>query len=374
MAAARKENAMYRQGAVLLLAVVALTRDISRIGASGGTTELPACESHQNVSGNIRSVGSDLGGLMKTWEEEFRGIHPHVTFEDNLPTSDAAFPGLVTGVADLGPNGGEPSLPETLSFFEVYGYHATQVAVATGAYDVEGRSNGIIVFVHKDNPITGLTIRQLDGIFGAERTGGMQGFKWTLSEGRSRDGDIRTWGQLGLTGEWADKSIQTYGHAPSGTSRFFQSKVLGNGDKWNPNYKEYVETGSKMIAEDDRIEQRGGLKHMLANELANDRYGIAWTVLPQAKGIAGIKPVAIARDQSGSYVAASRASFQDLTYPLARNIYIYINRKPDKALRPEVAEFLRFVLSREGQDVVARSGGYLPLPASVVSEQRRKLD
>jgi len=334
---------------------------------------LAAYQASQPVSGTIRNFGFGLGWVLVSWEEGFRKIHPHIRFDDHLPTSDAAIPALVTGVADLGPDGGEATLTETLSFFETYGYYPTEITVATGAFDVAGRSNGIVVFVNAGNPITQLTIQQLDGIFGAERTAGMRGFQWTPSDGRGAQQNIRTWGQLGLTGKWVDKPIQTYGHGPSGTTRFFQSKVLKNGDKWNPNYREYVETGSKMIADEDRAEQRMGLQHMLEDELAHDPYGIAWTVMPQAQGVIGIKPVALAEHEGGPYVTASRASFQDRSYPLARNIHIYLNRAPGRALDPNLKEFLRYVLSRDGQEIVARSGNYLPLTAAVVREQLEKL-
>src|SRR5438105_8378880 len=291
---------------------------------------LPAYQPAQKVSGTIRNFGFGLGGVLKLWEEGFRSIQAGVTFEDKLPTSDAAIPALVTGVTDLAPDGGEPAITEALSFFEVYGYPPTDIIVASGAFDVEGKSNGPVIFVHRDNPIAGLTIKQLDGIFGSERTAGMRGFKWSPSDARGADQNIRTWGQVGLTGEWADKPIQTYGHAPSGTARFFQWKVLQNGDKWNPNFREYVESGSKMIADEARAEQRLGLQSMLKNELANNRYGIAWTVMPQAQGISGVKTVAIASRDGGAYVMPSKESFQDRTYPLVRSIYIFLNRPPGK--------------------------------------------
>ena len=330
-------------------------------------------EAGQTVSGTIRNFGFGLGGVLASWEEGFRKLHPDIRFEDHLPTSDAAIPALVTGVTDLAPDGGEATLTETLSFFETYGYHLTDITVATGAFDVEGRSNGIVVFVNAHNPITKLTIEQLDGIFGAERTAGMRGFKWTPSDGRGPEQNIRTWGQLGLTGEWADKPIQTYGHAPSGTARFFQWKVLKNGDKWNPNYREYVETGSKMIADEDHPQQLMGLRHMLQDELARDRLGIAWSVMPQAKSVSGIKPIALAERDGGPFVMPNESSFQDRSYPLVRNIYIYLNRAPGQVLDPKLHEFLRYVLSREGQKIVARNGNYLPLTAQVVREQLAKL-
>jgi phosphate transport system substrate-binding protein len=344
------------------------------VAAQSPLSDLPQYKPERIVTGTIRNFGFGLGGVLKLWEEGFQKIHPGIRFDDKLPTSDAAIPALVTGVADLAPDGGEATLTENLSFFEVYGYPVTDITVASGAFDVEGKSNGPVIFVHRDNPIARLTIKQLDGIFGSERTAGMRGFKWSPSDARGADQNIRTWGQLGLTGAWADKPIQTYCHAPSGTARFFQWKVLQNGDKWNPNFREYVESGSKMIADEDRAEQRLGLQYMLKNELANNRYGIAWTVMPQAQGISGIKLLAIATREGGAYVMPSKESFQDRTYPLVRSIYIFLNRPPGKPLDPKLKEFLRYVLSREGQETVERNGSYLPLTAAVVREQLQKLD
>jgi phosphate transport system substrate-binding protein len=365
-------------GTRLALCTLLLFASVARASESDGggfdLSALPAYRPQETVSGTIRHFGFGLGGVLQLWEDEFRKIQPGIRFDDKLPTSDAAIPALVTGVTDLAPDGGEATLTENLSFFEVHGHPPTEIVIASGAFDVEGKSNGPVVFVNADNPIARLTIEQLDGIFGAERTAGMRGFKWSPSDARGADKDIRTWGQLGLTGEWADKPIQTYGHAPSGTSRFFQWKVLGNGDKWNPNYREYVETGSKMIADEDRGTQRLGLQSMLRNELAHDRYGIAWTVMPQAKGVAGIKTIALAPGSGGKYVQPSRQSFQDRSYPLVRNIYMYLNRKPGTAMDPKLREFLSFILSREGQEVVARNGSYLPLSLDLLLAQRRKLD
>jgi phosphate transport system substrate-binding protein len=352
---------------IVLFAANASAEDVDQVGL------LPPYRPKQLVSGTIRNFGFGFGGLLKQWEEGFRRYQPAITFDDKLPTSDAAFPALVTGVTDLAPDGGEPALTETLSFFETYGYHATSVTVASGSYDVDGRSPGIVVLVHPDNPIGQVTLNELDRVFGAERTGALHGFKWSVKEARGAKELVRTWGQLGLSGEWADKPIQTYGHAPSGTARFFQLMVLHNSDKWNPNYREYVETGSKMIADDDHA-QIGGLAHMLRDELAHDRYGIAWTTMPQASRVPGAKMLALAMQEGGPYVRPSRESFANRTYPLVRSLYIYVNRNPGTALEPKLKEFLSYVLSREGQAAVIDNGGYLPLPAGVVREQREKLE
>ena len=334
----------------------------------------PYAPAAEKISGTIRNFGNGYAGLLKKWEDAFHKFHPGIVFADTLPTSDAAFPALITGVTDLAPDGSEPALTESLAFFEVYGYDATSITVASGTYDADGHSPGMVIFVNEKNPLTHLTVKQLDGIFGAERTGGLRGFKWSPEDARGPEQNIRTWGQLGLDGEWASREIQTYGHAPSGASRFFQYHILKNSDKWNPNFRGYVETGSKMIGDSDKTTQHLGIQHMLANELAHNPSGIAWTIMPQAKGIAGIKPLALARDERGPYVVPSRESFQARTYPLVRSIYIYLNRKPGRALEPKLREFLRFILSRDGQAVVEADGGFLPLPPAAAAEQRAKLD
>jgi phosphate transport system substrate-binding protein len=360
-------------GLVFAAALLACAQSVCG-GGEPSWDALPRYVPREAVAGRIRNFGFGFGGLMPIWEAGFQRFHPQVTFDDHFPTSDAAFPALVTGVTDLAPDGGEPAITETLSFFETYGYHAASIIAASGTYDVEGRSPGLVVYVHPSNPLARLTLAQLDGIFGAERTGGLDGFKWNLHAGRSALQDIRTWGQLGLTGAWAHHAIQTYGHAPSGTSRFFQLRVLHNSDKWNPNYKEYVETGSKMIADDDRTAQAGGLQHMLRDELAHDPFGIAWTIVPQASKVPGLKPIALSVGDDGPYVVPSKQSFQDRTYPLVRNLYFYFNRKPGTRLDPKLKEFLRYILSREGQEAVASNANYLPLPAEFALKQQGLLD
>ena len=139
-------------------------------------------------------------------------------------------------------------------------------------------------------------------------------------------------------------------------------------------WRGYVETGSKMIGQSDQATQRLGIRSMLADELAHDRFGIAWTIMPQAKGIAGLKPLALAVADGGPFVVPSRATFQARTYPLVRSIYIYLNRRPGAPVELKAREFLRFILSREGQQIVADDGGFLPLPAAFAATQRAALD
>ena len=356
-------------GRGLILAAAVMCAASARAKAA----PLPTYEPNIHVEGLIRNYGFGLGGALKSWESAFLKYQPNVRFTDTLPTSDAAFPGLVTYQADLGFDGGEPAITEALSFNETRGYAPSFVVIASGAFDVEGKSNGPVVFVNSANPLSSLSIDQLDGIFGSERNGTLHGYVWSPVGARGANRNIRTWGQLGLSGGWSKRLIQTYGHGPSGTTRFFQLKVLGNSDKWNPNYREYVETGSKQIAEIDKAQQHLGARWMLSQGLANDPFGIAWSTMSQARGIKGIKILAIAPRGGGKAAYPSLASFEDRSYPLVRNIYVYFDRKPGTAIDPKLKEFLRFILSAQGQQI-AREAGYVPLPAAMIDKQLAKLN
>jgi phosphate transport system substrate-binding protein len=351
-------------GAAALAAVPVLAQDLE---------SLPRYQPDKTVSGTVRVFGSDLAGLITAWEAGFARFHPRVRFTNRFPSSDGAVGGMISGVADLGPSGRELVLTEYLMFNETFGYDPEQIAVATGAFDRKGRSWATVVYVHRDNPITQLTLEQLDGIFGAERSGGYRGLKWMPHFARGPEKNIRTWGELGLAGEWADKPIQTYGYAFTGMSNFFQIKVFNGGDKWNPNYRQYVEDGTKMVAE-GAIGETGSIRYMLVQELARNKYGIAWAGIPHAAGVPEVKVLALAAREGGPYVTPTWETVQDRTYPLSRSVFIYINRAPGKPLEPKQREFLRYVLSREGQDAVVRNANYLPLTAETVSEERQKLD
>jgi phosphate transport system substrate-binding protein len=326
----------------------------------------------QQVSGTIRQFGSPLSGMVQAWEEGFRKLQPAVSFEDKFPSSDGAVGGLIAGVSDIGTSGREPMLTEYLSFQETFGYDLVEVPVATGAFDIKGKTWALVVFVNKDNPITKLTMKQLDGIFGSERTGGYRGYKWYPQLGRSAKDDIRTWGQLGLTGEWADKPIHTYGYAFTGMTNFFEREVFAGGQKWNPNYRQYVESDTKMVSDGD-VGKAGGSYHMLS-ELSSDKYGIAWTGIPHARNYPDVRPVALAAKEGGPYFEPSRETVLHRQYPLTRSIFMYIKKAPGQPVEPKVKEFLRYILSREGQADVARVNVYLPLTPEVVREQLANLE
>lgn len=327
------------------------------------SSSLPEYRPQGQVSGVIRSWGSpQMGGLMKDWESGFRKYQPKVCFEDALKGTASAQFGMQVDVADLAVSARQIFPYEYYGIYRRSQLRPVEIAVATGSYDVRSKSTALAVFVNKENPLSRLTLRQLDAIYGDQRTGGWQGLEWVTRVARSRKENIRTWGQLGLTGAWADKPIHVYGPPalyPGGVS-YFQSRVMGGADIWNGNLQEF----------DDR-------KLMMA-ALGRDPYGIAYATL--AYGTAQVKSLALAETQHRPYVALTKANVADRTYPLARFAYIYfapddpngdpINPKADT----KVKEFLRYILSRQGQLEVRREGDFLPLTNEVVRAQLKKLD
>jgi len=360
---------MKQTGKTLLLSF--LLAGASRAGAGEfDLSALPEYKPGPQVSGVIRCWGNDtMVELMGYWEEGFRKFHPGISFNDNMATTAIAIPALSVGVADLGVMGREVWPIELISYLKVHGGPPVSVAVAGGTFDVENKTWALVVFVHKDNPITRLTMEQLDGIFGAERTGGWNESKsrWIPDPARGPEKNIRTWGQLGLTGEWADKPIQTYGFdlTGSGFSFFFSHRVFDGADKWNENLREFV----ALHQPDGKILNA---PRQVTAALARDRYGIAFDGIQYGNEL--VKPIAIAPKGGSAYITPTKKTVQDMTYPLSRSLYFLANRPPGGSLDPKVKEFLRFVLSREGQEAVAREGDYLPLPADVVHEQLKKLD
>jgi phosphate transport system substrate-binding protein len=345
------------------------------VGAAHAADErLPAYVKPSGANkGTLRVFGAGLKGLVKDWEAGYMKHNPDVRIADNPGGSDAAIGVLQHGTAEVAVFGREMELNDYLGFFENKGYNPTEITVASGTFDVPGGSWAPIVFVNKDNPIAKLTLKQLDGIFGSERTGGYEGFVWKTENARGAKDNIRTWGQLGLQGEWADKEIRTYGYANGGMAGFFEIAVLKGSNKWNSNYRQYVENGTKILTPG---RENGGVLYMLA-ELERDKYGIAWAGMPQWKQvpqITGIKPLALAAGDTGPFVEATPETLASRAYPLTRSIYFYIDKEPGRPLSPKVKDFIRYVLSEEGQDLVRKNGVYFPLPAHVVREQLQKLE
>jgi phosphate transport system substrate-binding protein len=366
-----------QQQALKRLATIAglLLAQTPYANAADAADTYPEYTIQHEVVGPIRSLGGTLGGQYRAWEEAFKRLHPEARFVDELVSSESSIGGLYSGAADLGPAGREAELMDLLPFVEAFGYMPTGLVVASGAWDPgkKGGSASLAILVHKDNPIQQLSMAQLDGIFGSERSGGFDDYVWTPKYARGAQDDIRTWGQVGLKGVWRNRTIHTYGYAFTGMRYFFQQQVLHGSDKLNPNFREYVESESKMV---DRSSPEGAALSIngMLTDLSHDPSGIAFVPLHYAKGFTDLKPLALVPREGGSAVAPTRENYQNRSYPLTRSIYIYLKRPPNHPVEPDVKEFLRFILSRQGQEVIAEHGRYLPLPPAVVREQLRKLD
>ncbi|SIT47791.1 Phosphate ABC transporter substrate-binding protein [Paraburkholderia piptadeniae] len=341
---------------------------------------LPEYTPARQVTGTIRQWGNNYiqdSPLVDVWEQAFRKFHPAIRFEDNLSSSSVAFPGLIAGVADLAPMGRQ-ALWDELKGFEREGAEGgaggsaavdiVEIIMATGSYDVRGWTFALGVFVHQDNPLTRLTFEQLDGIFGAERAGGWEGLTWRPDFARGPEKNIRTWGQLGLTGEWADKPINVYGYNfKYHFADEIDKKVLKGSGKWNETLRMY----SNMAGQKSDGTLTGGGELMM-NDLSKDRYGIAYTGIPFKTP--QTKVLALAGKTDGPYIDLTLQTVQARQYPLTRDVYYYLKREKGKPTDPKVKEFLRYVLSREGQTAVERDGKYLPLTAEAAREQLAKLD
>lgn len=359
-----------------ILVRLSLTLVFVLFAAALGFAEEQLPEYHPPAGPNkgiLRVFGAGLHGLLHDWEEGYMRHNPEVKIADNPGGSDAAIGVLQQGTAEIAVFGRELELNDYLGFFENKGYNPTEITIASGTYDVPGGTWAILIFVNQANPLARLTMRQLDGIFGSERTGGYEGYVWKTENARGAQDNLRTWGQLGLTGEWAGQKIQTYGYAAGGMAHFFELEVLHGSNKWNGNYRQYVENGTKILTAG---RESGGVLAMLA-ELEQDKYGIAWAGMPQwnqVPQIKGIKTIALARQPAGPFVAPSQATLADRSYPLTRSIYICLDKEPGRPLPAKVKDFMQYILSAEGQELVRRNGVYFPLPAAVVRDQLRKLD
>jgi phosphate transport system substrate-binding protein len=303
-----------------LLAVVALAGQAAETIDAG----LEAYKPVSGVSGNLNSVGSDtLNNLMTFWAEGFSALYPNVNIQIEGKGSSTAPPALIEGTAQLGPMSREMKSSEIDLFEKKYGYKPTKVAVAIDA---------LAVFVHKDNPVKGLSLAQVDAIF---------------SVTRKRDGaDIKTWGDLGLTGEWAAKPLSLYGrNSASGTYGFFKDNALKGGD-----YKSSVK------------EQPGS--SAVVQGVASDLGGVGYSGIGYRTS--GVRPLPLS-EKGSAYAEPSHENCLNGSYPLARFLFVYVNKKPGQKADPMVDQFIRFVLSQQGQALVLKDG-YYPLTADMAKE------
>ena len=283
------------------------------------------------VSGNLSSIGSDsLNNLMTLWAEKFNRMYPNVKIQIEGKGSSTAPPALISATAQLGPMSRAMKGSEVDEFERKFGYKPTQVRVAVDA---------LAVFVNKDNPLACMTMPQVDAAFSKSRRAGYKE-------------NVKTWGPLGLTGDWANRPVSLFGrNSASGTYGFFKEHVLKNGD-----YKDEVK------------EQPGSAS--VVQGVTVDRYAMGYSGIGYAT--AGVRALPLAAKQGDKCHPATPEEAYSGNYPLARFLYVYVNRAPGKPLDPLVAEFLKLVLSKEGQEVVVKDG-YFPLPSKIEQEELGKL-
>jgi len=328
---------------------------------------LPAYQAGSKQLGVIRIHGSQLSlHLIHLWEDEFLKLHPDIRYRDNILPS--WFSGLCAGTEDLCVMGHEAWRPDLMAFQQAFGYAPFEILFATGGFDQDRRGNtpGVVIMVNRECPVTGFTLAQLDGIFGAQRSGGWIGTQWSTASARGPEKNIRTWGQLGLTGEWADQPIRVYGTdaVQSLWAGTIQKVVFHGGTKWNPALQELVRG--------DHV--RGNSDVQTAAAVAADRYAIGFTFMKIVEANPGVKAVALATGDAAPFVPPTAETFRNRTYPLVTGLYLYLNRPPGQPLPPRLREFLAYILSREGQQAVAEDGMYIPLTAELAREQLKKLE
>jgi len=278
------------------------------------------------VSGNLNSIGSDtLNNLMTMWAEGFRKKYPNVKIQIEGKGSSTAPPALIAGTAQMGPMSREMKSSEMDAFEKKYGYKPTKIAVAIDT---------IAVFVNKDNPLKSISLEKVDAAFSKNRK-------------RGYTSDIRTWGQLGVTGRMAGQPISLYGrNSASGTYGFFKEHALSKGD-----FKDTVK------------EQPGSAS--VVQGITRDKNGIGYSGIGYKTS--GVKTLALSEKEGGQAFEANYENALNNKYPLSRFLYVYVSKAPGKPLPKLVEEFLKFVVSKEGQEIVVKDG-YLPLTAKMTAK------
>jgi phosphate transport system substrate-binding protein len=280
------------------------------------------------VAGNLNSIGSDtLNNLMTFWAEGFRKQYPNVNIQIEGKGSSTAPPALIEGVAQIGPMSRAMKKEEIEKFENKYGYKPTQVGVAL---------DSLAVYVNKDNPLKEISLEEVDAIFSKTRKGG-------------HPTDIATWGQLGLKGQWANQPVSIYGrNSASGTYGYFKKHALFKGD-----YKDTVK------------EQPGSASVVLA--VTEDMGGIGYSGIGYKTS--GVKAVSVSKKKGEPAYEPTAENVMAKKYPLGRMLYLYVAKEPNKPLPKLTEEFLKYVLSKEGQEIVVKDG-YFPLPAKVADKQK----
>ena len=294
--------------------------------------KLPDYTRASAISGNLSSVGSDtLANLMTLWTEEFKREYPNINIQVQAAGSSTAPPALTEGTSNLGPMSRKMKDNEIKAFEDKHGYKPTAIPVAIDA---------LAVYVHKDNPLKGLTVAEVDAIFSSTRKCGNKA-------------DISNWGNLGLSGSWANRDIQIFGrNSVSGTYGYFKDHALCKGD-----FKNTVneQPGSASVVQS------------VSSSLNSIGYsGIGYKT-------SGVKTLPLAKETGAPFVEANDENAISGEYPMSRFLYVYVNKHPNKPLAPLEKEFVKMMLSKTGQSVVIKDG-YIPIPAKVAEKALKSIE
>ncbi len=333
---------------------------------------LPSYTASQRVTGVLRIYGTPLEDLTGRWANAFRGYHGQVRLQSYLINTSQAFAGLVTGQADIGLMGHRQWRNGFKAFERQFGYEPLEIKFGSGSYDdPAGTTPGLMFIVNKMNPLAGLSLEQIDGIYGAQRTGGWVDGKWSTAVARGPEKDIRTWGQLGLTGPYENQPIHVYGFdvTLSNWSDLMEREAFQGGTKWNP----------ALIAApraDIGTKAKGKTRDQLTLEaVEKDPYAVGFLFQRVINANHGdVRVLPLARRAGDAFVAPSAQTFFDASYPMHNGAYIYLNRVPGQPLGAREKEFVRFVLSREGQQIMASTRLFIPLSADQIKAELAKLD
>jgi len=336
---------------------------------------LPAYKAETKLTGTLRVYGSELKNSVEYLAKGFQAFHPNVRITwSNAPSSEGGLAGLYTGVSDVAPMGDDAKITDIMPFYNAFGYNPTEIVVSSGGYEKRGSLWAWAIVVNKDNPLNEISVDELTRVFGSERSGGWKiaenDYKFTAEFARDKSTNIRTWGQLGVKGPLANQEIQTYGYASPGFAIYFERNWFHWSKKWNANFMEYVEDKQTVPdAYGKMVDSRRPLEI-----LSKDANGMGIAGLMHVKNYPNLKVLKISEKRGGPAIALTPQTVATRTYPLHRDGYFYVNKAPGQPLDPKVREFMRFVLSREGQEIIAKVGYYYPLDAKIIAEQRKKLD